>query len=266
VPSDKSETHSELLVEIDEAVAVVTINRPKVLNALNIHIVDALGLTMHRLKSDDTVRTVVITGAGDRAFVAGADINELCECSSSEAHAYAVRGQSVFNTIEQMGKPVIAAINGFALGGGCELAMACTLRLAADSAVLGLPEVKLGIIPGYGGTQRLARLVGKGRAMEMILRGRQVDAEEAFKIGLVNQVVPFVSLMSETRLLAVELAAGAPLALRYAIEALNCASEMTFSDGCAHEALLFGSVMLSDDMQEGTRAFLDKRKPSFRGK
>ncbi len=260
------ETTEELLVEREAALAVVTINRPKVLNALDVRTLEALGRTIGELGRDDAVRAVIVTGAGDRAFVAGADITELAELSPTAGRIYAARGQAVLQGIEQMGKPVVAAINGFALGGGCELAMACTLRLAADSAVLGLPEVKLGVLPGYAGTQRLTRLVGQGRALELILRGRHVGAEEAREIGLVNRVVPRAELMSEARALGTELAAGAPLALRYAIEAVTRGPALAFAEACAHEAALFGLAMASEDMREGTRAFLDKRSPSFQGK
>src|SRR5215510_7037481 len=204
-----------LLIERDGAVAIVTINRPKVLNALNTQTLDDLWHAMLALKHDDTVRALVITGAGEKSFVAGADINELAVMTPIGGREHAIRGQHVFDLIEQMGKPVIAAINGFALGGGCELAMACTIRLAADTAKLGQPEINLGLIPGYAGTQRLARLVGKGRALELLLLGNQITAEEAWRIGLVNRVVPGAKLMEETKALAQSLATKAPVAVRY---------------------------------------------------
>jgi enoyl-CoA hydratase len=218
------------------------------------------------LRHDAGVRAAIVTGAGDRAFIAGADINELAVQSPTGGKDHALRGQHVFDLIENMGKPVIAAINGFALGGGCELALACTLRVAADTARIGQPEIKLGIIPGYAGTQRLGRLVGKGRAMELILRGNQITAQEALQIGLVNRVVPSADLLQECRALAQELAGNAPMATRYAIEAINKGLDMSFAHGCVFEATLFGLVASTDDMREGTRAFLEKRKPQFTGR
>jgi enoyl-CoA hydratase len=255
-----------LLVERDGGVAVVTVNRPKVLNALNAQTIDELRRVMLQLKSDPEVRAVVLTGAGDKAFVAGADINELAVQSPTSGREIALLGQHVFDLIEGMGKPVIAAVNGYALGGGCELAMACTLRLAADTARFGQPEINLGILPGYAGTQRLSRLVGKGRAMEMILTGAPVSAEQAERIGLVNRVVPAADLMAEARALAKKLAAQAPLAVRYIIDAVNSGLSMPFAEACRHEATLFGLVAATDDMREGTRAFLEKRQPQFKGR
>jgi len=255
-----------LLIDRDAAVAVVTINRPKVLNALNAPTLDELRRVVLDLKRDDSIRAVVITGAGDKAFVAGADINELAVQSPSSGRDLALTGQHVFDLIENLGKPVIAAINGYALGGGCELAMACTLRLAADTARLGQPEVNLGILPGYAGTQRLARLVGKGKAMEMILTGSPISAAEAERIGLVNRVVAAPDLLAEARKLAQALAVQAPIAMRYIINAINHGLEMPFAQGCAYEATLFGLAAATDDMREGTRAFLEKRKPVFHGK
>jgi enoyl-CoA hydratase len=254
-----------LLLEHDGAVAILTLNRPKVLNALNGPMVDELGRAMLDLKRDDTVRVVIITGAGEKAFVAGADINELAVQSPTSGREHALAGQHVFDLIENLGKPVIAAINGFALGGGCELAMACTLRLAADTAKLGQPEITLGILPGYAGTQRLPRLVGKGRALEMILTGAPIGAAVAERIGLVNRVVPASELMQEARTLAASLASQAPAAMRYIISAINNGLEMPFAEGCAYEATLFGLVAATEDMREGTRAFLEKRKPQFTG-
>jgi enoyl-CoA hydratase len=254
-----------LLLEHDGAVAILTLNRPKVLNALNGPMVDELGRAMLDLKRDDTVRVVIITGAGEKAFVAGADINELAVQSPTSGREHALAGQHVFDLIENLGKPVIAAINGFALGGGCELAMACTLRLAADTAKLGQPEITLGILPGYAATQRLPRLVGKGRALEMILTGAPIGAAVAERIGLVNRVVPASELMQEARTLAASLASQAPAAMRYIISAINNGLEMPFAEGCAYEATLFGLVAATEDMREGTRAFLEKRKPQFTG-
>src|SRR2546426_7522832 len=208
-----------LLLERDGAVAIVTINRPNVLNALNSHTVDELRRLMLELKQDAAVGAIVLTGAGGKAFVAGADINELAVQTPTGGREHALTGQHVFDVIENLGKPVIAAINGFALGGGCELAMACTLRIAADSARLGQPEINLGLIPGYAGTQRLPRLVGKGVALDLLLTGRQVKADEAMQIGLVNRVVPAADLMSEAKKLGTELSKKPPLSLQYIIAA-----------------------------------------------
>ncbi|HEY7171729.1 MAG TPA: enoyl-CoA hydratase-related protein [Vicinamibacterales bacterium] len=255
-----------LLLDRDGLVATITINRPKVLNALNAPTLDELRRAILELKSDDGVRAIVLTGAGEKSFVAGADINELAVQSPVSGREHALTGQHVFDLIEHLGKPVIAAINGFALGGGCELAMACTLRLAADTARLGQPEINLGILPGYAGTQRLARLVGKGRALEIILTGAPISAAEAERIGLVNRVVPAAELMAEARKLAASLAAQAPIAVRYIIDAVNSGLEMPFAEGCVHEATLFGLVAATEDMREGTRAFLEKRKAAFKGK
>jgi enoyl-CoA hydratase len=247
-------------------VAIVTINRPAVLNALNGQTLDELRRAILDLRDDDNVRAVILTGAGEKAFVAGADIRELAVQTPTAGREHALSGQHVFDLIETMGKPVIAAINGYALGGGCELAMACTLRLAADTAKLGQPEIALGLIPGYAGSQRLPRLVGKGRAMELILTGMQIDAVEAQRIGLVNRVVPQADLMTEARKLAGRLAASAPIAARYIIDAVNTGFEMPFGEACRYEATLFGLVASTDDMREGTAAFLEKRKAQFKGK
>jgi enoyl-CoA hydratase len=255
-----------LLLERDGGVATVTINRPKVLNALNSQTMDELRQVMLTLRHDADVRCIILTGSGDKGFVAGADINELAVQTPTSGKEHAMRGQHVLELIENLGKPVIAAINGYALGGGCELAMACTLRMAADTAKLGQPEINLGLIPGYAGTQRLSRLVGRGRAMELTLTGRQIGAEEARQIGLVNQVVPAASLMDEARKLAAKLAASAPVAMRYIIEAINKGPEMPFADACVFEATLFGLVASTEDMREGTKAFLEKRKAAFTGK
>jgi enoyl-CoA hydratase/carnithine racemase len=255
-----------LLLERDGAVAIVTINRPKVLNALNSQTLDELRRLVLELKADASVRVMILTGAGEKAFVAGADINELAVQTPIGGREHALTGQHVLDLIEHMGKPVIAAINGFALGGGCELAMACTLRLAADTARLGQPEINLGLIPGYAGTQRLSRLVGKGRAMELILGGAPIAAAEAERIGLVNRVVPAAELMAEARKLAAQLAKNAPIAMRYIIAAINKGLEMPFAEGCVFEATLFGLVASTEDMREGTSAFLEKRKPEFTGR
>ena len=255
-----------LLLERDGAVAVLTINRPKVLNALNAQTLDELRRAILELKHDAAIRVVILTGAGEKSFIAGADINELAAQTPIGGREHGIRGQHVLDLIEQMGKPVIAAINGYALGGGCELAMACTIRIAADSARLGQPEINLGIVPGYAGTQRLSRLVGRGRALELLLTGDQVTAHEAHRLGLVNRVVPAADLMTEARSLAGTLAAKAPVAVRYILEAVHKGLEMPFPQAQVFEATLFGLVAATEDMREGTNAFLEKRKPEFKGK
>jgi enoyl-CoA hydratase/carnithine racemase len=255
-----------LTLEREGPIAVLTINRPKVLNALNTTTMDELRRAVLEARHDAELRVLIITGAGEKAFVAGADINELAVQTPAGGKEHALRGQHVFDLIENLGKPVIAAINGFALGGGCELALACTLRLAADTARLGQPEINLGIIPGYAGSQRLSRLVGKGVALDLLLTGRQVKADEALQIGLVNRVIPAAELMNEARKLAAELAAKAPIAVKYIIEAVNKGLEVSFDKGEFLEATLFGLVASTEDMREGTKAFLEKRKPDFKGK
>jgi enoyl-CoA hydratase len=255
-----------LLLERDGAVAIVTMNRPQVLNALNSQTLDELRRAVLDLKRDESVRVVILTGAGPKAFVAGADINELAVQTPTGGREHALAGQHVFDLVENMGKPVIAAINGYALGGGCELAMACTLRLAAETAKLGQPEIALGLIPGYAGTQRLPRLVGKGRAMAIMLTGAPIAADEAQRIGLVNLVFPAAELMAEARKLAQQLAGAAPIAMRYIINAVNKGMQMPFAEACQYEATLFGLVASTDDMREGTAAFLQKRKPEFKGR
>jgi enoyl-CoA hydratase len=259
-------TFDNLLVERDDAVAIVTLNRPKVLNALNGQTLAELSAAMTSLKADAGVRAIVLTGAGEKSFVAGADINELAALSPVAGKEHARAGQQIFDAIEQLGKPVIAAVNGFALGGGCELAMACTLRLAADTARFGQPEINLGLIPGYAGSQRLPRLVGKGRALEMLLTGDMISAARAQEIGLVNRVVPAAELMTEARKLARVLASKAPIAVRYIIEAVNLGLDTPFTASEFLETSLFGTIASSDDMREGTKAFLEKRPPVWQGK
>jgi enoyl-CoA hydratase len=258
-----------LLVSRDEAataVAVVTINRPDKLNALNGQTIAELARVMRALQSDEGVRAVVLTGAGEKSFVAGADINELAVMSPAAGKEHAAAGQRVFDLIETLGKPVIAAVNGFALGGGCELAMACTIRIAADSARFGQPEVNLGLTPGYGGSQRLPRLVGRGRALELLLSGDMIGAARAYEIGLVNRVVPAADLTAEAMKLARALAAKAPVAVRYILEAVQHGAEMALPEAQHLEATLFGLVASTDDMKEGTRAFLEKRKADWTGR
>ena len=261
-----SGTFENLLIEHAAGVATVTINRPKVLNALNGATLDELRRAILALKHDEAVRVVVITGAGEKSFIAGADINELAVQTPVSGREHARKGQHILDLIEHMGKPVIAAINGFALGGGCELAMACTLRIAADTARLGQPEINLGIIPGYAGTQRLARLIGRGRALELLLTGDHVTAQEAHRLGLVNRVVPAAELKNEVAKVAAALSAKAPVAMRYIIDAVNKGLDMPLAEAQTFEATLFGLVSSTEDMREGTRAFLEKRKADFRGK
>jgi enoyl-CoA hydratase len=255
-----------LRLEREAVVAILTIDRPQRLNALDARTIDELDHAFHDLHKDDSIRCVIVTGAGDRAFVAGADIHEMSTDVPESARQRALRGQRVFDAIEALGKPTIAAINGVALGGGCELAMACTLRMASETARFGQPEINLGLIPGFAGTQRLSRLVGKTRALELILTGRTLTAAEALAIGLINRVVPAGALMTESRALAEELAAKPAVAVRYAMQAITSGLEMSFSEGCQLEAALFGMVAATEDMKEGTRAFLEKRKPEFRGR
>jgi enoyl-CoA hydratase len=259
-------TFDNLLIERDGAVAIVTLNRPKVLNALNSQTIIELAVAMSSFKNDADLRAIVITGAGEKSFVAGADINELAALSPVEGKEHARRGQAVFDTIEQLGKPVIAAINGFALGGGCELAMACTLRVAADTAKFGQPEINLGLIPGYAGSQRLPRLVGKGVALEMLLTGDMINAQRAYEIGLVNRVVPAAELLAEARKLAHTLASKAPVAVRYILDAVHQGLDSPFAQGEYLETSLFGTIASSADMREGTKAFLEKRKAVWQGK
>ncbi len=247
-------------------IAYVTIDRPKVLNALNMATMQELEQVFTELAADTETRVVILTGGGEKAFVAGADINELAKNNPVEAKAYTHRGQAVLDLIENLGRPVIACINGFALGGGCEIAMACTMRLASENAKLGQPEVKLGIIPGYGGTQRLARLVGKGLAMQMVLTGDMISAQEAHRIGLVNEVLPADKLIPRAEEIAGKIIGMAPLAIQYCMEAVNQGMNMSLPDGLFLEATLFSICCATEDKNEGTRAFLEKRAANFQGK
>src|SRR5437868_6273568 len=255
-----------ILFEKKSAIAYVTVNRAKVLNALNMATMEELRTAFHEIKNDAGVRVVIVTGAGEKAFIAGADIIELAKHDAVSGKEYTHRGQSVLNLIENLGKPVIACINGFALGGGCEIAMACTMRLASENAKLGQPEVKLGIIPGYGGTQRLPRLVGKGLAMQHVLTGEMITAQEAHRIGLVNEVTAVAELIPRAEAIAARITANAPLAVQYAMEAVNKGMEMTLAEGLYLEAVLFSVACSSEDKKEGTTAFLEKRPPVFKGK
>jgi len=255
-----------IILEKKNSIAYVTVNRPKVLNALNMATMEELRAAFHDIKNDPAVRVVIFTGSGEKAFIAGADIGELAKQDAVTGKEYTHRGQNVLNLIENLGKPVIACINGFALGGGCEIAMACTMRLASENAKLGQPEVKLGIIPGYGGTQRLPRLVGKGIAMQMVLAAEMITAQEAHRIGLVNEVVPAGDLISRAEAIAGKIIANAPLAVQYAMEAVNRGMEMTLSEGLYLEAVLFGVACATEVSADGTRAFLEKRAAQFKGK
>ena len=253
-----------LKLETADGIAIVTVHRPDKLNALNAATFDELETAFHDLEAAADVRGVIVTGSGEKAFVAGADIVELAGKTALEAMATAQRGQRFFRAIELFPKPVVAAVNGFALGGGCELAMACHIRLAAENATFGLPEVGLGTIPGYGGTQRLARLVGRGRAIELVLTGQRIPASEAHRIGLVNRVVPAASLLAESRTLLQAILKNGPIAVRCALAAIQHGLEMTTDEGMQLEASLFGVVGSTSDMVEGMRAFLEKRPAQFR--
>jgi len=258
--------YETLIVETRDGVAVVTVNRPDKLNALSDRTMEELDRAFAALAEDAAVRGVILTGAGEKAFVAGADIGELATQSPVEGRERSIRGQRVLDRIENLGKPVVAAVNGFALGGGCELALACHVRVASEGARLGTPEVKLGIMCGYGGTQRLPRLVGKGRALEMLLTGEMVDAQEALRIGLVNRVVPKDKLLAEAEALLRKMLANGPVSLRYVLEAVNDGLEMPLDEAQHAEATLFGLICSTGDMKEGTKAFLEKRPAKFQGK
>jgi len=254
-----------ILIEYDGDIAVVTINRPDKLNSLNNMVLDELEFIFEELKSSK-IKIVIITGAGDKAFVAGADIKELKECNSKTGKLFAQKGQNVFNKIENLGKPVIAAINGYALGGGCELALACHIRIASSRSKLGQPEVNLGIIPGYGGTQRLVRLINSGRAAEYILTGDLIGAEDALDIGLVNKITAPEDLIKESKILAEKISGKSQIAVKAALNAIQKTNNSTLEDGLNYEAELFGMCCGSDDFQEGTSAFLEKRTPVFSNK
>lgn len=255
-----------LTVTHRDGITTVTVDRPEKLNALTGETLSEIEQAFDAMAVDDAVRAVIVTGAGDKAFVAGADIKELAKESATTGHLAARRGQETFRKIEALGKPVVAAINGFALGGGLELTLACHLRVASENAKLGLPEVTLGVIPGYGGTQRLARLIGRGRALELILTGAHIDADEAHRIGLVNRVVPATELVSETEKLVRRIIANGPLALRHALVAVDQGLDVAQEQGMLLEATLFGILFGTDDLREGMNAFLEKRRAEFKGK
>jgi len=254
-----------ILREDAGGIATVSVNRPDKLNALNDATVDELQRCFEALHTDDSVKAVIVTGSGDKAFIAGADISELASQTALTARPLALKGQRLMNTIEGTPKPVVAAVNGYAFGGGCELALACHIRYASDNAVMGLPEVTLGIIPGYGGTQRLPRIVGKGRAMELILTAGRVDAEEAYRIGLVNKVFPQAELMEATRKSLGKIISFGPVATSFALGAVNHGSEMPLADGLNYEATFFGLLASTNDIKEGMSAFLEKRPAKFTG-
>ena len=259
-------TLANVLYEKKGAIAYVTVNRPKVLNALNTPTWKDLRTAFEDARDDTAVRGVILTGAGNKAFIAGADIGELAHVAAFEAEQSSRFGQDVLDLIENLGKPVVAAVNGFALGGGCETAMACTIRLAVDAAKFGQPEVTLGLIPGGGGTQRLPRLVGKGRALQLILSGEMISALEAYRIGLVNEIVPFAELITRAEAILQKIASNAPIAVKFALEAANKGLETSQSEGLLLEASYFGLCAATVDKKEGTTAFLEKRAPQFHGR
>lgn len=258
--------YEHISIEVADAIATLTLNRPKVLNALNAALFTELDAAFDNFAADNAIRAIILTGAGEKAFAAGADIQELAAINAIEGQALALRGQRVFSKIETLGKPVLAAINGFALGGGCELALACTLRIASESAKLGQPEVKLGLIPGYGGSQRLPRLTGKGAALKLLLTGEIISAAEALRIGLVDEVVPSGELLARAHALAATIASMAPIAVRQCIAAVNAGYDLPLDKALAHEAALFGLCCGTADKAEGTSAFLEKRPPRWTGK
>jgi enoyl-CoA hydratase len=257
---------TNVLYEKKDGIAYVTLNRPKVLNALNTPTWIDLKTAFEAAKADTSVHGVILTGAGDKAFIAGADISELAHVDAYEAEESSRFGQDVLSLIENLGKPVVAAINGFALGGGCETAMACTIRIAAEHAKFGQPEVKLGLLPGGGGTQRLPRLVGKGRALQLILTGETISAQEAYRIGLVNEVVPAADLIARAETILKQISANAPIAVKFSLEAANKGVETSQAVGFALEASYFGICAATEDKKEGTSAFLEKRLPQFHGR
>jgi enoyl-CoA hydratase/carnithine racemase len=258
--------YENILYEKKEGIAYITFNRPKVLNALNRKTVEELQHALLEARGDDSVRVLILTGAGEKSFVAGADIGELAVQTPVNGKEFSLFGQGVFHLLETMGKPSICAINGFALGGGCELALSCTIRIASKTAKLGQPEVKLGILPGYGGSQRLARLCGKGVAHELCLTGEMITAEEALRIGLVNHIYEAAELVPAAEAMAKKIIANGPIAVKFTMEAIERGTQMAQEEGLFLEATLFGVACATDDMKEGTKAFLEKRAPQFKGK
>jgi enoyl-CoA hydratase len=258
--------YENILVESRENIAVVALNRPKALNVLNRALLGELDSAIDAIAADPAIRAVILTGSGEKAFAAGADIQELAQLSAVEGEQLALRGQRIFSKLENLGKPVIAAINGFALGGGCELALACTIRIASETAKLGQPEVKLGLIPGYGGSQRMPRLVGKGAALKLLLTGDIITAAEALRIGLVEEVVPLADLLPRAEQIAQAIAAQAPLAIEKCLEAVHSGYDLPLDEALAHEAALFGLCCGTADKAEGTSAFLKKRVPQWQGR
>ncbi|WP_256646624.1 enoyl-CoA hydratase/isomerase family protein [Thermomonas paludicola] len=259
-------TDSLLLVDTVDGVRTIRINRPDKLNALNAATLDALDAAFGAAASDDAVRVVVLTGAGPKAFVAGADIAEMNTLTPVQGRDFSLRGTRMMRRVEKLPKPVIAMVNGFALGGGLELAMCCHLRIAADTAKLGQPEINLGLIPGFGGSQRLLRLCGRAATLELCLTGAAINAERALQLGIVNRVVPAAELEADTMTLARQLASAAPLALRGMLDCVNIGGECGIEEGLEYESAQFGLMFATDDMREGTSAFLEKRKPAFAGK
>jgi enoyl-CoA hydratase len=257
-------TYETLTSTASDRIATITVNRPDKLNALNDRVIEELGQAIEAARADANIGGVILTGAG-RAFVAGADISQLEKHTAISAKALAQRGQEVFRRFETSPKPTIAAVNGFALGGGCELAMSCHLRIASDAAKFGQPEVKLGLIPGYGGTQRLARLIGKGRALQLLMTGEMIDAQEAYRIGLVNRVVPADQLIATATTMLQTILANGPLAVAHCVETVNAGYDLTLDEALTLEATAFGLLAATGDKAEGTRAFLEKRAPSFKG-
>jgi len=255
-----------ILFEVKDGIALVTINRPEVLNALNRQTLRELSEAIAQVEGSESIKGAIITGSGERSFAAGADIRELAELTPLEAHEFALNGQALLDRIESLSKPVVAAVNGYALGGGCEIAMACHMRIASENAEFGQPEINLGIIPGYGGTQRLPRLVGRGIATELILTGRRISAQEAYRIGLVNQVVPLADLIPSAEKLLQTIFSKGPIAVAYALQAIHRGLQMGLEQGLKMEADLFGLIFATEDVREGTRAFLEKRKPEFKGR
>lgn len=255
-----------LLVEVDDNIAVITVNRPEKLNALNNETIEELDKVFSQLNENEDVYVIILTGSGEKAFVAGADISELNNLDEQKAKMFSEKGQKVFTKIEKMEKPIIAAVNGYALGGGCEIALACNIRLASDNAVFGQPEVNLGIIPGFGGTQRLTRLINSGRAVEYILTGDIINAEEALRIGLVNKVYPQAELINKAKEMAKKICSKGQFAVRMAMKAINIVDEISAAEGQNYETSVFALCCGTDDFKEGTSAFLEKRKPQFKNK